>query len=373
MHGVSWLAIVQWYFAGLQPPHLAAIAPWTGHVCDAYREALTIGGIPMTIFDQMISESLRGRSKFERMYKTIEKYPLMNPYWEDKIAKLENIKVPIYAAGGYGGFEGFAKAGSKDKWLRMTTENDWGDQYNPKNLEDLRRFFDRYLKGIDNGWESTPRVRLVVQDPGGVDQANIPKTSWPIEGTEYKKFYLDTAGAGRGALSVQQPAKASTTTYDAKSGMAVFSIKFDKDTYVVGYPKLHLWVEAEGAKDMDIFAVLQKLDDKGNVLEVTSAHSGPGPFGGLRASLRALDPKLSTDYKPVHAFRKNEFLSPGQIVALDIAILPTGIVWREGQELRLMVAGDLFKGPTNAHNEGKHIIHTGPQYDSYLQLPIIQI
>ena len=28
----------------------------------------------------------------------------------------------------------------------------------------------------------------------------------------------------------------------------------------VGYPKAHLWVEADGADDMDLFVLIQKLD-----------------------------------------------------------------------------------------------------------------
>ena len=38
---------------------------------------------------------------------------------------------------------------------------------------------DRYLKGIENGWENTSRVRLSVLDPGGVDEINRPEKEFP--------------------------------------------------------------------------------------------------------------------------------------------------------------------------------------------------
>ena len=53
LSGNSWLAIVQWYIASTQPPHLAAIAPWEGF-SDFYRNNLARGGIPDTGFNDSI-------------------------------------------------------------------------------------------------------------------------------------------------------------------------------------------------------------------------------------------------------------------------------------------------------------------------------
>ena len=43
-------------------------------------------------------------------------------------------------------------------------EFEWPDGYHLQHLDELKMFFDRYLKGIRNCWESTPRVRLEVED-----------------------------------------------------------------------------------------------------------------------------------------------------------------------------------------------------------------
>ena len=381
LHGASWLGIAQWYIAALQPPHLTALAPWAAHFYDMYRGSVGLGGIPDNAFANYITSGLVGLNLVESPGAMIVKDPLMNPYWEDKVANMENIKIPIYSAGPYGigmaGFdlEGFLAAASKDKWLRVYNVSEWVDLYDPVNEQDLLRFFDHYLKGINNGWEQTPTVRVAVYDPGGVDQLNIPESSWPLAQTEYRRFYLDAA---TGTLSPQPVMKASSVSYDAKTGEATFTIGFDEDTYVIGYLKLRLWVEAAGNDDMDFFVLVQKLDQNGNLLTDT-VNGYTGPDGRMRASLRALDPWLSTYYQPVHSFLENDYLAPGQIVPVDIRIAPTGMLFHTGEQLRVTVAGDALNinplglGPALTNNVGDHIIYTGLKYDSYLQLPIIPL
>jgi len=253
-----------------------------------------------------------------------EKYPLMNPYWEDKAAKLENITVPAYVVADgattlhrFGALEGFRRISSPEKWLRINDTDEWHDQYTPANEQDLLRFFDHYLKGINNGWEQTPPVRVSVLDPGGIDQVNVPFTSWPLAQTEYRRFYLDAA---TGTLSPHPVTEESLISYDANSGQATFTIGFDEDTYVIGYLKLRLWVEADGANDMDLFVLVEKLDAQGNVLIPAPDFAPyylpvppPGAPGRLRVSLRKLDPMRSTYFLPVQSFLENDYLTLGRL------------------------------------------------------------
>lgn len=44
--------------------------------------------------------------------------------------------------------------------LRLHPTQEWHDLYQPSTIEDLKRFLDFYTKGIQNGWESTARVRV---------------------------------------------------------------------------------------------------------------------------------------------------------------------------------------------------------------------
>jgi predicted acyl esterase len=356
MGGRSWLGICQWYIAAAQPPHLAAIAPFSAHLYDMYRKDFA-GGVATGFFNKFVTDDLMGKNLREHPWETFLKFPLMNAYWEDKIAKLENIKIPVYSAGGYGtgDLEGARILMGPQTWLRIQTQ--------PRNDDDLLRFYDRYLKGVENGWETTPRVRLTVMDPGGSStQINRPEKSWPLSRTVYKPLFLDSS---KGTLSAQPATSSSTARYDAKEGQAVFTISFQEDTELTGYSKLVLWVEAEDADDMDIFVSVQKIDFVGNTHNATN--------GQQRVAVRALDPEKTLSYLPIHSFKKVERLSAGQIVPVQIAIWPMGMLWHKGEQLVLTIAGDKLGGRMNlrSNNNGYHIIYTGPQYSSCLQVPLI--
>jgi len=384
LSGNSWLAIVQWFIAAEKPPNLAAIAPWEGLV-DAYRNDLGRGGIPDFGFCERITSRMRGKNRVEDVPTMIQKYLLINAYWEDKAAKLERIEVPAYIVASWtnmihthGTLEGFRRISSKDKWLRVHNTQEWPDYYALENIEELRRFFDRYLKGIENDWEKTPRVRLSVLDPGGVDEVNRPENDFPLARTDYQTLYLD---ANMGRLSPYPVAEESTIHYkaDDSKGQAVFTFRFNQNTELTGYMKLRLWVQADGADDMDLFAFVQKLDKDGNF--VPALVLGAPNFeatGRLRVSHRKLDPVRSTPAEPYLIHRVEELLSPGQVVPVEIAICPTGMLWHAGEKLCLIITGHnlapvAFPGikPPKLRNKGEHIIHTGKKYDSHLLVPVI--
>ena len=44
-----------------------------------------------------------------------------------------------------------------------------------RNSDDLQKFFDRYLKGIDSGWEDSPSVRLSLISFNGTDVVERPE------------------------------------------------------------------------------------------------------------------------------------------------------------------------------------------------------
>ena len=100
----------------------------------------------------------------------------------------------------------------------------------------------------------------------------------------------------------------------------------------------------------------------------------PGVPGRLRASMRELDKSKSTEFLPVHAFRTPHKLGKGEVVQLDIALMPTALRWHKGEQLQLTIAGSYVKGsglPLPTLNHGKHIVHTGKDHASYIQLPVV--
>jgi uncharacterized protein len=381
MSGNSGVAMTQWRIAAEKPSHLACIAPWEG-TGDLYRESLYEGGIPALGFSDFIVGSLTGPGYVDDNVAMARQYPFMNEYWEDKIPRWRDIRIPTYTTVCWnhfhlrGSMEGFRKIRSPKKWLRCHREFEWPDTYSTAGLEDLRRFFDRYLKDIRNGWELTPRIRLEVMDAYEYDfQSNRPEKEFPLARTEYRKLYVDAA---KGAMSFEPVATESKTAYDAQEGFTTFDVKFNETTEITGYMKLRLWVEAEGNDDMDMFIAIQKLDEAGNWVPVNVlGEPHPGAWGKMRVSHRELDPKLSTDFQPVQAHKKEEKLFPGEIVPVDIEIWPHSRIWHKGQQLRVLVSGHYIREGWfepffwDTNNKGKHVIHSGGKYDSYLQIPVI--
>lgn len=390
MAGVSWVAMAQWYIAAEQPPHLACIAPWGG-TSDIYREFVCWGGIPEIGFSNMLIRWIRntlhgrvtGTGLVEDYMAMTSDYPLINGYWEDKIPKFENIKIPVYNTACWlhfhlrGTIEGWKRIQSPKKWLRLERDSQWADFHNPEKLEDLKRFFDRYLKDIRNGWEETPRVRIDVMDACDIDHEIMrPEKEFPLARTQYRKLFLD---AKTGKLSPEPVKEESSVRYEAVEGLTTFTITFKEDTELTGYMKLRLWVEAEGADDMDLFITVQKLDEDGTFLPaILMGEPHPGFPGKLRVSHRQLDEEESTEYQPIHTHRKEELLKPGEIVPVDIEIWPMSMLWHAGEQLRVVISGHYIReeGWTEPfkwalRNKGYHIIHTGGKYDSHLLVPVI--
>ncbi len=400
MSGTSYLAVSQWFTAAEQPPHLVAINPWEG-VSDVYRDLVMRGGMPDTGFARQLQEgSFFGKNQKEDIIAEVERYPLMTDLWENKIPDFAQITVPAYVVASYsntlhtaGTFRAWRRIASEQKWLRIHNSQEWPDYYDEANVEDLRRFFDRYLKDEDNGWEQTPRVRYSVLDLAGGDQTGVAADSFPPADVTSTKFYLDSQAR---TLTTTVPVDEGSAAYDVASNpnAVSFITRFNSETVMVGYPKAHLWVEARDADDMDLFVLVQKLDAHGTPLQAfTVPNQNPrahdltdhgatilrykGSDGRLRVSARHLDQELSTTEVPAHSFDRVEKLTAGQIVDIEIDLLPIGLAFHPGEQLRFIISarnllGTMMPGIREyvGANSGQHVIHTGGEHASYLQLPI---
>jgi uncharacterized protein len=387
MSGVSYLAIVQWRAAAEHPPHLAAINPWEG-VSDRYREMAYHGGIPENRFGPMW-RSRRVPYSNQRVEDTVTMYaehPLWDAYWESKTADLSKVEVPAYVVASWsdqglhtrGTLEGFKRIRSKDKWLVVHGRKKWQYYYQPDNVDRLRLFFDRFLKGIDNEIDRWPKVRLEVRDRFYVGEMR-DESEWPLARTRYEKLYLDAAS---GTFVSSPVTTESEARYQADAG-AEFVHRFTQTTELIGPMKLRLWVEAEGADDMDLFVGVQKLDAQGGLVPfsfLNALEDGPVALGWLRVSHRELDTKRSTPEQPWHTHRIEQRLKPGEVVPVEIEIWPSGTRFAPGEQLRVLVQGsDIQQYPPGvvsmAHsvtrNMGTHVIHAGGRYDSFLLVPVV--
>ena len=242
-------------------------------------------------------------------------------------------------------------------------------------------------------------VRLEVMDAFDYDyQKYRPESAFPLPRTQYQKLYLNATDSHLHKVPVSAESQA---VYDSETGEVHFDYTFTDDTELTGHSKLKLWVEADAYNNMDLFVVMSKLSADGEPLplyyvdrdrysntplpklKAWSPANGldaeyAGPMGRMRVSRRKLDETLSTDYLPVQSHTCDEYLAPGQIVPVEIEILPTSWIWHKGQTLRITICGKyvrhekwLFAEMPEYDNKGNHIIHTGGQYDSYLQIPVI--
>ena len=134
---------------------------------------------------------------------------------------------------------------------------------------------------------------------------------------EYEGKFYDWE-AGEHLLQSEEPVQDTPAFYLCESDAlkASFYLPITEETSFIGYPKAHLFVEADGSDDMDLFLIVQKLDKHYNVLrqftipstsprthDMLENHGGvakySGAYGRLRVSRRHLDEQLSTDIIPV--------------------------------------------------------------------------
>ena len=187
---------------------------------------------------------------------------------------------------------------------------------------------------------------------------------WPLARTQWTKFYFDlsqAAPANAGRLVAANPQACSSRTYPASSlgsmgstsaassqvmggaippgmGIALETPPLTQDVEVTGPVAAVLWV-ASSTEDMDLFLTIRNIDGDGNEVLETGQQGTPVPVakGWLRVSHRELDPELSLPYRPYHRHQRRLYLTPGEIVRVEVEIWPTSMVFKKGHRIRLDV------------------------------------
>ena len=373
--GISYYAINQWHAAGLQPPHLAAMIPWEGFA-DFYRDFAYHGGIgcdmkdvwyrrttttvqhglgtraltnrntgelvagPDTLSD---AELAHNRSDFPG---EINAHPLEDDFHRARSAQWDKVVVPFLSSGNWGGSslhlrgntEGFLRAASTQKWLEIHGREHWTEFYTDYGIALQKRFFDHFLKGLNNGWDQQPPVLLRVRT---VDDSFIDRNEneWPIARTQWTRYYLDTSA---NTLAATAPAAGDSAAFKAleSEGITFSTPPLERDTEITGPAAVKLFVSSDTA-DADLFVVLRVFRPDGSEVVFKGAVDPHTPVGHgwLRASHRKLDPALSTTWRPYHTHDEIQPLTPGAVYELDIEIWPTSVIVPAGHRIALTVRG----------------------------------
>jgi uncharacterized protein len=374
IHGISYYAMNQWTVAALKPPHLAALCIWEGS-SDYYRELCRHGGIlsaflhswyprqvasvqhgvgargaksamtgelvagPDTVPETELAKcraDAPGEAKRRRLY---------DDYYATRTADYAQIEAPLLSAGNWGGmglhtrgnFEGYLRAGSKQKWLEVHGDTHFTHFYSNYGETLQKRFFGHFLKGEDTGWDQQPRVSLNIRHPHEKFVLR-GENEWPLARTQWTRFFLQPEGL---VLTPQSSAAATTLKYETTGdGLTFRTLPMAKSLEITGPVAAKLWVSSQ-TTNADLFLAMRVFDQDGKEITFIGSNDPRVPvgLGWLRASHRKLDPVKSLPYRPWHTHDEEWPLRPGEIVELDIEIWPTSIVVPRGYQLALTVSG----------------------------------
>lgn len=416
--GVSYFATKQWQVVALQPKHLAAIVPWEG-CCDFYREWSRHGGIrtrfPVDWWPRQILPNQHGNAEnphgdpdtgaptngpalSQKMLEgnrasfpeEILDHVLDDQWYRERTPDFERINVPLLSAANWGGaglhlrgnIEGYLASASSEKWLSFHIGTHLESFYLPEYVELQKRFFERYLKDIDNGWEDEPPIRMTVRGPNSTEKR--AEHEWPLAWTDWQEWYLDSEAL---TLSKTDTPKDGSMAFEAMGdGVDFTTPPFEAETEFTGPVVARLFVSST-TTDLDIFATIRLIDPNGDEVVFVGAHE-PTPVtrGWLRASHRRLDPERSLPWRPYHSHDRIEKIAPDTIVPLEVEIWPTSIVCPAGYRLLLTLQGRDYEYDVPGrmlHNDpadrpadefaGITTIYAGGAHASYLLLPNIPV
>ena len=413
MFGDSIQAQIQFQAASTGNPHLKAILPATTWM-DNYSAVVFPGGIPNKAFanfyvkvnqafdrmatpvDQDKDGTLLAQARAERQntsalagavagFDSVPYRDSLTPSgnsawigWNTLYPLLEKINrsgIPVYLINGW--YDIYARDNfliyanlTVPKRLLVRPTDHAGIESPGADIDygaEAHRWFDYWLKGIDNGIMDEPPIHYYLQGVAK-PQAWQSTDAWPLTNQELTRYYLGaqertparcpvnngTAGsfaAGRsGRIRCLQVDYTTTTgskphwsavalphaypnlrARDAQA-LTYTTAPLEKAVTLTGHPVAHLWLRTD-APDLDVFVYLEEVDPQGNAAYITQ--------GNLRASHRLLSPAPFANFGlPWHNHFESELqaIPAGEPVELVFDLLPTAWQLAPGKSLRITVA-----------------------------------
>jgi len=463
---VGW---VQLWAASENPPHLTTIIPNVAppdpfyNIPYEYGSFFILGAIWWAeILETEATGDLSGRAmaqinerKYENILKSLPVIDLdekimgkKNPYWRKWIQhntnddywqhanfmdKLKNLDIPVFLQSGWFDGDGIgsklnymALKQSKNKSIKLILgpwghtdqshsrvgDHDFGKEAAPDLQTLYLRWFDYWLKGVDNKIVEEPLVKCFVM----FSNKWLEGDTYPLPETQFTKFYLDsTEGAntskGDGVLvtemfkkgreydqyvydpgdptpwpeyyykseeEIKQEKDKTIDLEDYKKRVQVFHNKVSdarEDILVYQTPPLEEPVSVAGplsavlyastsAPDTDWFITLMDVDEEDKIFHLVR--------GTIRARFR-------------NTMEKAELLQKDKVYQYDIDMWQTGITFQKGHRIRIEISSALFPMfsrnlNTGGHNEmetkfqkaAQKIFHS-EEYPSHILLPVINL
>ncbi len=409
MIGYSYPGIMQLFVAAQQPPHLRAIAP-SNVIFDLYRDVGMPGGIPNAAFaglftvqqeapgligipealDQGDPECAVNHAANRLAYESFAVEGQFSPHidgpfgWHERspATTAHRIQVPALHINYWQDEQTGSRIGgllepgglldmldAERTWSVMSNGNHDLTWSHPLHSDLLVAFYERFLRGADNGFEETPHIQLL-HELGSDDMA--PSWVTPFARTPEPAavaLYLREGGI----LSTDHPAPAEAADsylYAAPSsstnplpdssdelhelwrvpapdaGRLVWtSPALAVDLQLLGSASVDLWLSST-ASDTDVQATITEVRPDGQEVYVAR--------GWLRASKRALDEQRSTATRPfqLHTQASVAPLPSGEPVLIRLEVFPFAHRFRAGSALRLIIdaplslTGDWGASPT---------------------------
>ncbi|MGH2945402.1 MAG: CocE/NonD family hydrolase [Solirubrobacteraceae bacterium] len=387
MIGISYLAFVQYLVAAERPPHLRAIFPQDGWG-DLYRDIMYHGGIPgifCFVMDQIIpttngipvSRELYGEEEMRRRaeelkrdvassiprnataYKVLslpDTHPIAfdivlhredGPFYRDRspAAHMHRIEVPTYLASEMHAYPvtmhlpgvswGWERIPAPKKVAFRPCREGGLDRPFHELHDEILRWYDHWLKGIDTGMMDEPAVKIWVRGAEGWRYAD----EWPLtSAVDWKRLYLREGGRMTWEAppgGTEEPDRMDyepplpvvinpTPLSDPPPSLAYATEPFEHDTDVIGPLAADLHASLTG-EDGDFLVAVKDVDAAGGEFILTR--------GWLRASHRALDEERSKPYKPYHPHTRPEPVESGEVFELAIEIQPIANRFKAGHRL----------------------------------------
>ncbi|GAB4348259.1 MAG: CocE/NonD family hydrolase [Candidatus Abyssubacteria bacterium] len=297
-------------------------------------------------------------------------------YWKTHDIKLEQIEIPIYIIEGWhdfalvDGIRQFTAARGPKKlligpWIHFNLDLISVEPFD--YLDEMRRWFDYWLKGENTGIMDEPAVAVYTQE---LNQWTFEK-QWPVATTtkrwnlaknrtlasggrqrDFTETYsLETAAGTRAGLMTVMPLGIDYPR-DQRQDDAL-SLSFDSaplkaDLNVTGEPMCRLFVSSS-VSDYNLVVKLCDVAPDGTSTLVTT--------GWLRASHRA------SHQNPIP-------LRPGEIYEMEITARPTAYCFRTGHRIRLSISCSDFPRIWPIVEHAEITVHGGASHPAQLVLPV---